>query len=62
MSKGCLSCRFKWFGSADKNVNFAQFYCAKSAAVRRRDFPVIGDDAALRAAPRCKDFKRAKDD
>ena len=57
---GCLHCAKKWFGNKDPAINHSEWHCRKSAAVRRKDMPVIGDDAALRAAPGCKDFAREK--
>lgn len=58
MIKTCESCKFRWFGSVDKNVHFAQFYCSRRGDVRRKDMPVIGSDKELKAALGCKDWRK----
>ena len=56
INTGCATCSKKWFGNADKALTWAQWYCRKSAAVRRKDMPVIGNDQALRVAPGCAEW------
>ena len=54
----CADCSNRWYGNADKTLNWAQWYCAKRGDVRRKDMPVIGSDAELKAAKGCKDWRK----
>jgi len=58
MTGPCRTCQLRWYGNADKMLNWAIWYCRKSAAVKRKDMVPIGDDRALRDAPGCGEWKK----
>ncbi len=54
----CRTCLNRWLGNADKALNWAIWYCRKEPEVRRKDMPVIGSDAELKAAKGCGEWKK----
>jgi len=51
----CATCIHRWFGVVSGQ---AQWFCRKNLKLKRGELPVIGNDAQLKAAKNCKEWKK----